>query len=49
MHIILVRIVHSIQKYCILKYSTQTQHFTKMFTYSDNTYYSLNFYGFTVF
>jgi hypothetical protein len=36
MHIILVRVVHSIQNSCI-KYSTQNQHFAEMFTYSDNT------------
>jgi hypothetical protein len=42
-HIILVRIVRCIQNSCI-KYSTQNQHFAKMFTYSDNTSYNLNFY-----
>jgi hypothetical protein len=49
-HIILVRIVRStpgIQNSCI-KYSTQGQHFAKMFTYSDNTNYNLNFYNFIV-
>jgi hypothetical protein len=43
MHIILVRIVHSIQNSCI-KYSTQNQTFSEMFTYSDNTNYNLSFY-----
>jgi hypothetical protein len=47
MHIILVRIVRIIQNSCI-KYSTQNQHFAKMFTYSDNTNYNLNFYYFFV-
>jgi hypothetical protein len=47
MHIILVRVIHSIQNYCI-KYSTQNQHFAEMFTYSDNTNYNLNFYYFIV-
>jgi hypothetical protein len=40
MHIILVRVIHSIQNSCI-KYSTQDQHFAEMFTYSDNTSYNL--------
>jgi hypothetical protein len=44
-HIILVRIVRSYQNSCI-KYSTQNQHFAKMFTYSDNPNYSLNSYMF---
>jgi hypothetical protein len=39
MHIILVRVVHSIQNSCI-KYSTQDQHVAEMFTYSDNTNYN---------
>jgi hypothetical protein len=43
MHIILVRVVHSIKNY-----STQNQHFAEMFTYSDNTNYNLNFYYFIV-
>jgi hypothetical protein len=47
MHIILVRVIHGIQKSCI-KYSTQNQHFAEMFTYSDNTNYNLNFYYFIV-
>jgi hypothetical protein len=47
MHIILVRVVHSIQYYCI-KYSTQDQHFAEMCTYSDNTNYNLNLYYFIV-
>jgi hypothetical protein len=47
MHIILVRIVHSIQNSCV-KYSTQNQHFAEMFTYSDNINYNLNFYYFIV-
>jgi hypothetical protein len=38
MHIILVRVIHSIQN----------QHFAEMFTYSDNTNYNLNFYYFIV-
>jgi hypothetical protein len=36
MHIILVRVILSIQNSCI-KYSTQNQYFAEMFTYSDNT------------
>jgi hypothetical protein len=47
MHIILVRIVRSIQNSCI-KYSTQNQHFAEIFTYSDNTNYNLNFNYFIV-
>jgi hypothetical protein len=47
MHIILVRVIHSIQNSCI-KYSTQNQHFAEMFTYFDNTNYNLNFYYFIV-
>jgi hypothetical protein len=47
MHIILVRVVHSIQISCI-KYSPQNQYFAEMFTYSDNTNYNLNFYYFIV-
>jgi hypothetical protein len=43
----LVRVVRSYQNYFI-KYSTQNQHFAKMFTYSDNTNYSLNYYAFIV-
>jgi hypothetical protein len=35
-HIILVRVVRSIQNYCI-KYFTQDQHFAKMFTYCTLT------------
>jgi hypothetical protein len=46
-HIILVCVVRSHQNYCI-KYSTQDQHFAKMFAYSDNTNYSLNSYAFIV-
>jgi hypothetical protein len=46
MHIILVYKVQSMQNCCI-KYSTQHQHFPKMFT-SDNTNYNLNFYYFIV-
>jgi hypothetical protein len=46
-HIILVRVIHSIQNSCI-KYSTQSQHFAEMFTYSDNANYNLNFYYFIV-
>jgi hypothetical protein len=46
-HIISVRVVRSIQISCI-KYSTQNQHFAKMFTYSDNTNYNLNIYYFIV-
>jgi hypothetical protein len=42
-HIILVPVVRSNQNSCI-KYSTQKQHFAKLFTYSDNTNYNLNFY-----
>jgi hypothetical protein len=45
MHIILVRVIHSIQNSCI-KYAIQNQHFAEMFTYSDNTNYNLNFYYF---
>jgi hypothetical protein len=44
---ILVRVVRSIQNSCI-KYCTQNQHFAKMFTYSDNANYYLNFYYFIV-
>jgi hypothetical protein len=44
-HKILLRVVRSIQN---SKYSTQNQHFAKMFTYSGNTNYNLNFYYFTV-
>jgi hypothetical protein len=47
MHIILVRVIHSIQNSCI-KYSTQNQHFAEMLNYSDNTNYNLNFYYFIV-
>jgi hypothetical protein len=47
MHIILVRVVRSTQ-YSSITYSTKNQHFAKMFTYSDNANYSLNFYGFIV-
>jgi hypothetical protein len=47
MHIILVRVIHSIPNSCI-KYSTQNQHFAEMFTYSDDTNYNLNFYYFIV-
>jgi hypothetical protein len=44
---ILVRVVRSTQNSCI-KYSTQNQHFAKMFTDSDNTNYNLNFNYFIV-
>jgi hypothetical protein len=47
MHIILVRVINSIQNSCI-KYFTQDQHFAEMFTYSDNTNYNLNFCYFIV-
>jgi hypothetical protein len=47
MHIILVRVIHSIHNSCI-KYSTQNQHFAEIFTYSDNTNYNLNLYYFIV-
>jgi hypothetical protein len=43
MHIILVRVIHSIQN-SYINYSTQSQHFA----YSDNTNYNLNFYYFIV-
>jgi hypothetical protein len=44
MHIILVRVIHSIQNSCI-KYSTQNQYFAEMFTYTN---YNLTFYYFIV-
>jgi hypothetical protein len=47
MHIILVGAVHSIQNSCI-RYSTQSQHFAEMLTYSDNANYNLNLYYFIV-
>jgi hypothetical protein len=43
----MVRVVRSIKNSCI-KYSTQNQHFAKMFTYSDNANYNLNFYYFNL-